>query len=106
ILGLTRSSSSLSTRFPYTTLFRSGSGEFWERSACSHDGETDDFFTDSQGLSHGDGIVYDEFPAAYQSSQTEEYQNPDLQIGVIRSEDHTSEHQSREISYAVFCLKK
>src|SRR5690606_40199929 len=27
-------------------------------------------------------------------------------IAVIRSEEHTSELQSREISYAVFCLKK
>src|SRR5690606_30395522 len=33
-------------------------------------------------------------------------QLPELKQFILRSEEHTSELQSREISYAVFCLKK
>src|SRR5213075_3533081 len=61
------------TLFPYTTLFRSTTGE----------------------------AVFTSWPA-YEGSEDREAQKP----YVARSEEHTSELQSRlVISYAVFCLK-
>src|SRR5436309_10824451 len=72
-----------STLFPYTTLFRSldvvmliGARLNWL-------------------LSHGKGKTWGE-----------PHSKRFIQIDIERSEEHTSELQSREISYAVFCLKK
>src|SRR5438874_4521366 len=66
-----------STLFPYTTLFR------------------------SQRRARAAGRPYEpplEHPLLKEAlAET---------LGVIRSEEHTSELQSVEISYAVFCLKK
>src|SRR3712207_7535777 len=70
-----------STLLPYTTLFRSG---------------------DQRGA--------DRRPPRKQAQQRPAGQLPDgvdLAVDrVDRSEEHTSELQSRHISYAVFCLKK
>src|SRR5207302_2361208 len=83
-----------STLFPYTTLFRSvddaahpiGVGTDDLGQAPIFVGQTRGFRQQLAGVTHrADGVA-------------------DL-VG-DRSEEHTSELQSREISYAVFCLKK
>src|SRR3712207_7485432 len=80
-----------STLFPYTTLFRSTAEGWAERFALP-------FPTDATGYGQGDDEV------------TAVRADADLLLGyhdaVSRSEEHTSELQSRNISYAVFCLKK
>src|SRR3712207_8593007 len=77
-----------STLFPYTTLFRS--------SFFPHDTETVWTLADDRS------IAVDEDPAhAGHGSVTVFVDDLDG-----RSEEHTSELQSRHISYAVFCLKK
>ena len=69
-----------STLFPYTTLFRSKSGG-------------------AAGTKNGQ---YKKWAAAATRNGQYKKQGP-----TFRSEEHTSELQSREtISYAVFCLKK
>src|SRR3712207_7953819 len=84
-----------STLFPYTTLFRS--------------------VDEDHGTEAGDGGQADQDPGPAQPDVTE---HPGdgvalTEVGVLdhagdhdRSEEHTSELQSRNISYAVFCLKK
>src|SRR5690606_41008708 len=74
-----------STLFPYTTLFRSGI----DRSELGAEVREQ-----VSVAAHRVGLLH-----------------PALEhvVGVLvggRSEEHTSELQSREISYAVFCLKK
>src|SRR3546814_8619318 len=86
------------TLFPYTTLFRSGRGEGAEVVA---------------GLDPGDRL--DQLRGGLLADQRYR-QRPELglepsplvrEVGVRRSEEHTSELQSlMRISYAVFCLKK
>src|SRR5690606_39299996 len=85
------------TLFPYTTLFRSGRGQH-HASPESNEGfpgpstallvDLDETGTE---LSR-ETIPLGSLPQAIQHRE--------------RSEEHTSELQSREISYAVFCLKK
>src|SRR5690606_41777568 len=77
-----------STLFPYTTLFRSG-------------------------LSIRRGVVLGQQVAdgvharlRQRRDHVQQLAERDARLGVCRSEEHTSELQSREISYAVFCLKK
>src|SRR3546814_1602796 len=73
------------TRFPYTTLFRSGGG----RLAGQH------LLAGLVGRPHAE------------RQHTEENRHVDDDEGDPRSEEHTSELQSlMRISYAVFCLKK
>src|SRR3712207_7139552 len=76
-----------STLFPYTTLFRSARG----RVTVEVDGEVDSYTAP--------------LLEACLHTQTG---RPELRTLVVdlRSEEHTSELQSRNISYAVFCLKK
>src|SRR3712207_7399581 len=82
-----------STLFPYTTLFRSKgknlpSGEYTMRFKSTLD------------------IVQ---PIEVKSIIGKNYSNVKskyIQESMLRSEEHTSELQSRHISYAVFCLKK
>src|SRR3712207_8925653 len=93
-----------STLFPYTTLFRSIAdsslalqcklGECLSKVALDMASDTKAIFIsyrrdESAGYA---GRIADKF---------EEYFGEDK-----RSEEHTSELQSRHISYAVFCLKK
>src|SRR3546814_14329090 len=76
------------TLFPYTTLFRS-------RVPLQHVGHS----TCIPGS--GDSTV----PRSWQVAQTRA--RGGLEVGLFRSEEHTSELQSlMRISYAVFCLKK
>src|SRR3712207_7021150 len=76
-----------STLFPYTTLFRSCNSMVWFRG-------------------HPSGPVgVEEAPAGSLHVRAERRRGSHGNPGV-RSEEHTSELQSRHISYAVFCLKK
>src|SRR3712207_7538872 len=75
-----------STLFPYTTLFRSGTlgcivtdDKYYHILTCNHTITSDEIL-----------------PLKY----------PIIQPNALRSEEHTSELQSANISYAVFCLKK
>src|SRR3712207_7466664 len=80
-----------STLFPYTTLFRSfKSANVNVNGNYAYTGDTD-------GAS---GV--DDFIAWNGSIVLREGTN----VGGGRSEEHTSELQSANISYAVFCLKK
>src|SRR3712207_8839474 len=76
-----------STLFPYTTLFRS-----YKDLMMTSEGMKDAFTRMNQDAAEAepgcDGIVF----LPYMLGE--------------RSEEHTSELQSRHISYAVFCLKK
>src|SRR5436309_4906474 len=89
-----------STLFPYTTLFRSEDGaRLSTNTQTVHDYLKEhgaSFFVD---IVSGTGLL---------SSMVEEALGELVFRGLItaRSEEHTSELQSREISYAVFCLKK
>src|SRR3712207_8073321 len=77
-----------STLFPYTTLFRSAGvvdAHAVNDRAAAVDGQHD-------GLIRAEGAA-------------EEVGGGEL-LEEVRSEEHTSELQSANISYAVFCLKK
>src|SRR3712207_7923629 len=81
-----------STLFPYTTLFRS---------FVARQFEADVFYAARvpDGLSPEERKVSRRaYAGLLWSKQFYHY--------VVRSEEHTSELQSRHISYAVFCLKK
>src|SRR3546814_8150399 len=93
------------TLFPYTTLFRSdASPELREKTRLTT--------VRNFGIS---GFIEQDDAEAWQGIQrvaqgpvgrrlTAKYQ---AQLGIVRSEEHTSELQSlMRISYAVFCLKK
>src|SRR3712207_8238475 len=73
-----------STLFPYTTLFRSKAAKK-RNEALDH------------VLLHG--------PPGLGKTTLANIISKEM-IGNLRSEEHTSELQSRNISYAVFCLKK
>src|SRR3546814_4526701 len=107
------------TLFPYTTLFRSSSGEVrpsrWRSGArsllasrCFEDGVTSDFH---RAVRNG-GIGCTAVPRALGASSVFErvQRGQHVRRGgdkAGRSEEHTSELQSlMRISYAVFCLKK
>src|SRR3712207_7867628 len=79
-----------STLFPYTTLFRSGLRPGAARGAPRRPrGER-------RGVPvEGEGVLQEPRLAPLSCSARR-----------LRSEEHTSELQSRQISYAVFCLKK
>ena len=78
-----------STLFPYTTLFRSRDGK--------NLAQRKPVLLDTQPVAHT-GSASIRRPAPWRNGST---------VGNPRSEEHTSELQSREtISYAVFCLKK
>src|SRR3546814_2022218 len=83
------------TLFPYTTLFRSGSGEHEAAAAV---------------LTQPRGQLVEVPELAQRHAELEEAEVVDRQERVpagVRSEEHTSELQSlMRISYAVFCLKK
>src|SRR3712207_7230031 len=84
-----------STLFPYTTLFRS------ERDEAAEVGRgLGEALFGSLPCGEGDGRLL----AAHQLDAG----RVELDVGEVklRSEEHTSELQSRHISYAVFCLKK
>src|SRR3712207_8430877 len=82
-----------STLFPYTTLFRS-------RREVEHDGRGDE-------PGHRDpGDVLAVAPGDPVHGRVEVGAGVLAGADVVRSEEHTSELQSRNISYAVFCLKK
>src|SRR3712207_7231717 len=74
-----------STLFPYTTLFRS-------------------FVVGSEVTRHPD--IARRIAADGNELGVHTFTHPNLQMLPARSEEHTSELQSRHISYAVFCLKK
>src|SRR3712207_7867932 len=77
-----------STLFPYTTLFRSSSGR-------------------GTGVPRGGLRPHCEGTRVSHASQChDDPYHHGHRIQSARSEEHTSELQSRHISYAVFCLKK
>src|SRR3712207_7123857 len=79
-----------STLFPYTTLFRSVEVEVPARSAVV-------LVADREVAAVGDVSLELTAPVAGGAVRG---------VAPVRSEEHTSELQSRNISYAVFCLKK
>src|SRR3546814_14107958 len=82
------------TLFPYTTLFRSGSGSPDQRSACSRKLAAHEFV---DAVQHHTGA----------GSAAGNHSHLEILCSQLRSEEHTSELQSlMRISYAVFCLKK
>src|SRR3712207_7565844 len=82
-----------STLFPYTTLFRSGPApEEHARDARKVDGGG---CLATPGLVNCHHHLYQWATRGLAQQAT-----------LFRSEEHTSELQSRHISYAVFCLKK
>src|SRR3546814_10487100 len=95
-------STRMDTLFPYTTLFRSGSGEANSRCGLAFAGQRrrDGYYG---GLLVGPGEMD-------RGAQTAERFGKGGLRPIhhhLRSEEHTSELQSlMRISYAVFCLKK
>src|SRR3546814_9926145 len=78
------------TLFPYTTLFRSATGPWWDRTI---------------------GLLHDSNPAGrdrdWAAIGVQGLAPYKFEVEATRSEEHTSELQSlMRISYAVFCLKK
>src|SRR5436309_10852790 len=87
-----------STLFPYTTLFRSANGSFRPNPSLGGYG-VDLVQLGLERRSEGFAVRRD--------LHLETMLEGGRQDGeALRSEEHTSELQSREISYAVFCLKK
>src|SRR3712207_7274430 len=90
-----------STLFPYTTLFRSQGG--WNI-----------FHTYAGGVAASSPVDHVAVSAACEQAwfgwpcdeQIQELRERWALAQTLRSEEHTSELQSRHISYAVFCLKK
>src|SRR3712207_7316738 len=83
-----------STLFPYTTLFRSEIDP--HGTVCGPAGDL--LGGERDGVLAAPAVDrVAELPAAGDLADGEEE---------VRSEEHTSELQSRHISYAVFCLKK
>src|SRR3712207_7275300 len=87
-----------STLFPYTTLFRyvetdapylTPQAVRKERNQPAYVAHTARFLAERRG------VAYEELEAAVERN-----------AAALRSEEHTSELQSANISYAVFCLKK
>src|SRR3546814_7569305 len=93
------------TLFPYTTLFRSGQ----RFGACENQVENRMPQFDSASLELGLRAVVGPWrvPVAGIAQQGFGVKHGQHLLGVVRSEEHTSELQSlMRISYAVFCLKK
>src|SRR3712207_8198796 len=84
-----------STLFPYTTLFRSPTGNAADLGACfpgnPFGAKSNNTEVDGSDIQAMDGAVLISISQSARQG---------------RSEEHTSELQSRHISYAVFCLKK
>src|SRR3712207_7220147 len=79
-----------STLFPYTTLFRSVLNVL-----------VSELEVDASDVVHVPGLL--DLAALWEFYGLD---RPELKDEPFRSEEHTSELQSRNISYAVFCLKK
>src|SRR3712207_9012915 len=92
-----------STLFPYTTLFRSGGGAGDATSGTIYNGALYAYDVD-YGTADNTTVLTFSVPggAADEADRT-------IAVSAAgntdRSEEHTSELQSRHISYAVFCLK-
>src|SRR3712207_8417828 len=88
-----------STLFPYTTLFRSHGTLGLSRT------ELVDVLA---GVARHAGIAGIELAEGRQAVGADEVadEGRTFEVGNLRSEEHTSELQSANISYAVFCLKK
>src|SRR3712207_7314890 len=86
-----------STLFPYTTLFRSARVRREDRDPRVLDERRD-------GRGGGAGAVQ-QHDQRHRSVTLGHAQEP-VAPAAERSEEHTSELQSANISYAVFCLKK
>src|SRR3546814_2801640 len=108
------------TRLPYTTLFRSRR-VLLEAFQYVHRVDADlvhgiAAFHDEQGRhAHaGDALADAEIIAMHQLELGDrvllvgvDAEGDDERVGAVRSEEHTSEHQSlMRVSYAVFCLTK
>src|SRR3712207_8151083 len=93
-----------STLFPYTTLSRSlndhtpGQGQFRDVAALKR----------TMGLSRSEASEADPDEELRRriAARLEDTTTVPGVLRRVRSEEHTSELQSRHISYAVFCLKK
>src|SRR5690606_41317861 len=91
-----------STLFPYTTLFRSSAASQDRRCRAAPErrhGQGATLYGAACNDAGSDGVAGLVAAAPWDDSRQG-------QSEPRRSEEHTSELQSREISYAVFCLKK
>src|SRR3546814_7179559 len=92
------------TRFPYTTLFRSGL-EYTRSLSRNGFAQVTAVFTDSTDIYFARQQVAERLRVAEESLPDGAV--PTMGPIATRSEEHTSELQSlMRISYAVFCLKK
>src|SRR5258706_9157306 len=87
-----------STLFPYTTLFRSRIGKRTRATMALAQSESQPSQVQG-GMFHGWNSLAWRIILPVPITLL-------IAVGVIRSEEHTSELQSANISYAVFCLKK
>src|SRR3712207_8442650 len=78
-----------STLFPYTTLFRSA-GDFFAGHGAGHDGD---------GVLHAEVVGLDDGDAAAEALDVDA-------VGDLRSEEHTSELQSRQYLVCRLLLEK
>src|SRR3546814_6850238 len=99
------------TLFPYTTLFRSGLQRAGDKGECLPGGQR----VAGAGVAVGAGFQrvdqgVESGPGGERRGQRDRQRGVEhhpLRLGLLRSEEHTSELQSlMRISYAVFCLKK
>src|SRR3546814_5680948 len=87
------------TLFPYTTLFRSA--EFFQFAPQFGNGAT------AEPDAGREGLIGEVQHLRHRDHATEFAKRGLSSVGMLRSEEHTSELQSlMRISYAVFCLKK
>src|SRR5690606_40972850 len=92
LLSIVIRHSTRSTLFPYTTLFRSSSGTY--RFFISADDEAQ--FVFSTTASSADAQVVASVPRYSSRNQFDKYSSQASPIFNLRSEEHTSELQSRE----------
>src|SRR3546814_3231555 len=95
------------TLFPYTTLFRS-KGVLQQYDVSISGGSENVTYYWSIGYNNNEGIRVGDQYSSVRSRLNVDFQITEwLNVGINRSEEHTSELQSRmRISYAVFCLNK
>src|SRR5690606_41323553 len=93
------------TLFPYTTLFRSTDRKNSGGTSTVLNWDSHNYVTlavDKAGFIHLAGNMHVHPITYFRSTKPHDIS----EMIQVRSEEHTSELQSREISYAVVCLKK
>src|SRR3546814_2433620 len=95
------------TLFPYTTLFRSDLLRDLDAAAIHREGAARVEVTSAGRVDRARQFAFHRFEPALAALDPRDLGQERPRIGMVRSEEHTSELQSlMRISYAVFCLKK